>query len=41
MIYDLKSSNFKDFKVYAVNKLPYRSYFIPFPDKDSADRASR
>ncbi len=36
MKYDLNKTNYHDFAVYEVNKLPGRSYFIPYPDRESA-----
>ena len=40
MKYHLNSSNYSDFKVYEINKLPPRSYFIPYPDREKADAVS-
>ncbi len=38
MKYHINSTNYADFEVFQVNKLPPRSYFIPYPDRASADR---
>ena len=40
MKYALNDKNYHDFDVYEVNKLPGRSYFIPYPDRASADAAA-
>ena len=37
MKYQLNTSNYHEFDVFEVNKLPARSYFIPYPDKAGAD----
>ncbi len=37
MKYTLNTTNYHDFNVIEVNKLPGRSYFIPYPDRVSAD----
>ncbi len=37
MKYTLNQTNYSDFSVYEVNKLPGRSYFIPYPDREAAD----
>ncbi|MBQ1595809.1 MAG: hypothetical protein II084_01360, partial [Clostridia bacterium] len=37
MKYCLNTTNYWDFKTVEVNKLPGRSYFIPYPDKKKAD----
>ena len=37
MKYTLNSSNYCDFYTFEVNKLPGRSYFIPYPDRAAAD----
>lgn len=37
MKYCLNTSNYYDFKTIEVNKLPARSYFIPYPDREKAD----
>jgi hypothetical protein len=39
MKYTLNHSNYADFRVFEINKLPPRSYFIPFPDRSAADAA--
>lgn len=40
MKYTLDQSNYHTGTVYEVNKLPPRSYFIPYPDRASADSVS-
>ena len=40
MKYLLNHSNYADFSVYERNKLPPRSYFIPYPDRKAADSVS-
>ena len=40
MKYSLAQSNYCDGSVFEVNKLPARSYFIPYPDRVSADAVS-
>ena len=37
MKYTINDRNYHDFDVYELNKLPGRSYFIPYPDRASAD----
>ena len=37
MKYQLNTTNYHDFSTFAVNKLPPRSYFIPYPDRAAAD----
>ena len=37
MKYQLNTSNYHTFETFAVNKLPARSYFIPYPDRALAD----
>ncbi len=37
MRYTLNRTNYHDFSVYEVNKLPGRSYFIPYPDRAGCD----
>ena len=39
MIYRLNKTNYCDFNVFEDNKLAPRSYFIPYPDRKSADEA--
>lgn len=39
MKYVLNHSNYADFSVFELQKLPPRSYFIPFPDRAAADAA--
>ena len=39
MRYVLNHSNYADFRVYELHKLPPRSYFIPFPSRAEADAA--
>ena len=40
MRYRINKSNYCDFNTFEVNKLPPRSYFIPYPDRASADSVS-
>lgn len=40
MKYTLNRTNYHDFAVYEVNKLPGRSYFIPYPDRSRAEEVS-
>ena len=40
MKYQLNTSNYHTFSVFEVNKLPPRSYFIPYPDRAGADAVS-
>lgn len=40
MQYKVNTGNYCDFKVFEVNKLKPRSYFIPYPDRCSADAVS-
>ena len=37
MKYILNQTNYHDFNTFEVNKLPGRSYFIPYPDRAGAD----
>ncbi len=37
MQYHLNLKNYADFSVFEVNKMPGRTYFIPYPDRASAD----
>ena len=37
MKYQINTSNYHTFSTYEVNKLPARSYFIPYPDRVEAD----
>ena len=37
MQYTINKTNYCDFSIYKKNRLPRRSYFIPYPDKTSAD----
>ena len=37
MKYQLNTTNYHTFSTFAVNKLPARSYFIPYPDRAAAD----
>ncbi len=39
MQYTINKDNYHDFKVFEVNKLPPRSYFIPYPTRGEADAA--
>ena len=36
----LNQRNYHDFSVYEANKLPGRSYFIPYPSRGEADKVS-
>ena len=40
MRYQINTSNYHTFSVFEVNKLPARSYFIPYPDRAGADAAA-
>ena len=40
MIYRINKTDYCDFNTFEVNKLPPRSYFIPYPDRESADAVS-
>lgn len=40
MRYKMNTENYHDFRVYEVNKLAPRSYFIPYPDRQQADAVS-
>ena len=40
MKYYLDKSNYSDFDTIEKNKLPGRSYFIPYPSREGADRVS-
>lgn len=40
MQYKVNTGNYCDFHVFEVNKLPPRSYFIPYPDRKSADEVN-
>ncbi len=40
MKYRLNTTNYHEFSTFAVNKLPPRSYFIPYPDRKRADAVS-
>ncbi|MBR1703869.1 MAG: hypothetical protein IJ720_00725, partial [Clostridia bacterium] len=40
MRYTLDKKNYADFNTFEIGKLPPRSYFIPYPDKASADEVS-
>ncbi len=40
MKYTIDKSNYRDFDVFAKNRLPRRSYFIPYPDRTSAEAVS-
>ncbi len=40
MIYRINKSNYCDFDTFEINNLPPRSYFIPYPDRESADAVS-
>ncbi len=40
MKYQINKSNYHTFELYEVNKLAPRSYFIPYPDRETADSVS-
>lgn len=40
MKYRLNTENYHTFSLFEVNRLPPRSYFIPYPDRQSADAVS-
>ena len=40
MKYQINTSNYHTFSIFEVNKLPARSYFIPYPDRAGADAVS-
>ena len=40
MKYQINTSNYHTFDIFEVNKLPARSYFIPYPDRAGADAVS-
>lgn len=40
MKYPLNTENYHTFEIFEVNKLPPRSYFIPYPDRAGADAAA-
>ena len=40
MKYQINTSNYHTFEVFKVNKLPARSYFVPYPDRAEADSVS-
>ncbi len=40
MKYRINKSNYSDFETFEINKLPPRSYFIPYPDREAADAVS-
>ena len=40
MKYSINTGNYHTFDVFEVNKLPARSYFIPYPDRAGADAVS-
>ena len=40
MRYTINKTNYRDFDTYEIGKLAPRSYFIPFPDRSSADAVS-
>ena len=40
MRYRINKTNYCDFNVFEDNKLAPRSYFIPYPDRESADKVS-
>ena len=40
MKYKLNKTNYYDFETISLNRLPARSYFIPYPDRETADAVS-
>ena len=40
MRYSINKTNYCNFNVFEDNKLAPRSYFIPYPDRESADKVS-
>ena len=40
MKYKINSSNYHTFSIFKVNKLPARSYFIPYSNRAGADAAA-
>ncbi|MBR1684515.1 MAG: hypothetical protein IJ708_05210 [Clostridia bacterium] len=40
MQYQLNTTNYHTFEIFEVNKLPGRSYFIPYPTREQADSVS-
>ncbi len=40
MQYKINQDNYCTFEKFGVNKLGGRSYFIPYPDRDSADKVA-
>ena len=40
MKYQINTSNYHTFDIFEVNKLPARTYFIPYPDRAGADAVS-
>ncbi len=38
MKYQINKDNYRNFRTISVNRLSQRSYFIPYPDRDSADK---
>lgn len=40
MKYKINTSNYHTFEIFEVNKLPPRSYFVPYPDRAGADAAA-
>ena len=40
MKYQINQNNYHTFSIYEINKLPARSYFIPYPDRAKADAAA-
>ncbi|MBR0063190.1 MAG: hypothetical protein IJP67_03405, partial [Oscillospiraceae bacterium] len=40
MRYAINDRNYYDFSIFELNKLPGRSYFIPYPDRKGADAAA-
>lgn len=40
MRYQINQNNYHTFSIFELNKLPARSYFIPYPDRAAADQVS-
>ena len=40
MQYQINKTNYHTFDIFEVNKMPPRSYFIPYPDRKAADQVT-
>ena len=40
MKYQINKTNYRTFNIFQDNKLPGRSYFIPYPNKEECDKVS-